>query len=354
MNLQAAPENNPAGDAPSLEDEVFDVLSIDGLPGASGVSDDEPAPAATGGEPTPKAGEGVAAPSPSPEPTPSAAAEEPPTPAAAEPASEPPAGQPAPQAEPGTPQPAPQPPQPDEAALREASLTAQVDALKRTIETLRASPQPSAQPSGTPTGAAPESGQSPAEQLVRYNLTLPQPVMDQLQSEDPAQFAQAISRIVNDLGTIVHNSVINQVRQEVGAKFEHLSKFASESQETDVREAARADAKKQYYDAFPTHQNELIEPIIQTEARKMAAEFPGLPWNADYINALGARVNGALAQLRGEQPQPAPEPAPSGQQPPKKPAAMMPSGNRGGTGAPQPSSADEDLILDTLDPFAGG
>lgn len=317
----------------TLEEEVFDVLSIHD----SGEPEPDPEPTPV----EPPAGEGVATPSSSPEP----AAPEPapaPSPAAPEPAS--PAASSAP-AEP-SPEPAPQAAAPavDEGKLRQASLEAQIDALTRTIEELRANPQPAA--SATP--ATTETGQPQDEGLVRYGLTLPKPVVDALQSDDPEQNVRAINQIANDMGTIIHNSVIKQVRAEVGAMFQAMMAEATQETTSSSREEAVANSRKKYYDAFPAHDNELILPIIQVESRKMAAEFPGLSFDDSYIAALGTRVNNALAKLRGEQPSANPAPAPA-----QRPAAMMPSGNRGAAPAPTSEQGQTELIEDTFSMFGG-
>lgn len=317
----------------SLEQEVFETLGIGEV---EPEDNSDPTPNEPAVAPAAQAGDGVATPSPSPEP----AAVETPTPAAAEPAQAPASEAPAsPSPAPATPAVAPAV---DEDALRRASLEATNDALRRELEELRATPQAS-QPAATETG-------QPQEQLVRYGLTLPKPVTDALLSDDPQQNVTAINQIVNDLGTIVHNSVLKQVRAEVGEAFRQLHATGTQAQSETTRETAIADGRKEYFKAFPAHENELILPLIQTESRKMAAEFPGLKWSPDYVNALGTRVNRALATLRGD---PAPVEPTAQPQPASRPAVMMPSGQRS---APAPGGEMEqgDLIADTFDMFAGG
>lgn len=343
----AATASPPAVEAPaelSLEDEVNQVLGF-GDVDSNAEADKIAARAATnpqpGAQPAAEAGGGVgSAPAAPPEQQP-AGSEPAPQPAAAQPSATPPA--PA-ASEPSAAQPAAPPAQqpPSAEALRAQSLEAQVDALTQQLEQLRSKPAQGQQPD------QPQSGQ-PQEQLVSYGLTIPPQVAEALDSDDGQVRVAAINKIVNDFGTIVHNSVVRQMRAEVSGMFQALVNGATQGSEQQQREAAAASAKDAYYQAFPDHNNAVILPIVQTEAAKMAAEFPHLKWGPDYINALGARVNAALDSLRGVQPiaqQPEPQP---GQSPAQRPAAMMPTGNR------QPQNmvelSGEDLIMDTLDPF---
>jgi hypothetical protein len=174
-------------------------------------------------------------------------------------------------------------------------------------------------------------------------------LQDDLVGEDPAKTVAAINLIVNDLGTIVHNTVVAQLRTEFSGMLNQLAGAAQETQLNETRQRSAEELKANYYAAFPTHNNPLILPIIQAETQKMAAEFPGLAWNEQYQNALGQRVNNALSAISG-QPQPQAQPAPA--TPPARPAPMLPAGNRGGQPVPQASTSDD--IVDLLDPFSGG
>jgi len=345
-----------------LETEILDVLALGDTKAAADAiankSAEPPAEGASSPKPS-QAGEAPAAPGASPvtpSPAPSEAA---PTPAAPEPAPAPASAAPAaPSPAPATPDAAPQPPAVDEAALRTASLEAQVTALTEELNRLRASPQP-APTAPVPTGqpaptAAPESGQPAAEQLYRYNLTLPPPVIEALQSDDPQTFAQGIGTIVNDLGTIVHNTVVAQVRGEFRATLQQLMSSAEQAGSVEERESARKAAAEDYYKDFPAHNNPLILPILQAESQKMAAEFPGLSWNPQYKAALGARVNAALEALSapvGQQPEAEPAPVTPGMPPPPKPAAMLPSGAR--AASPGASGDISEEIVGVLSPFSG-
>lgn len=361
----AQSQNNPAGEAPTEADipSSDDILAVFDLGDSASTADAiaagnpsppqpaaaSPAPAEAGGVETAPASP-VSSPSgepPAPAPAPAA-----PAPAPATPSAEPtPALSGAPETPPAA------PPAVDENALRTASLTAQVDALTRELEQLRASPQTGSQPAPQATPAAPETGQQGGPPTVpfKYGLTLPEPVQQMLLSDDPAKNVQAIQAIVNDLGTIVHHSVISQVRGEMQQALAGLLQQANSAVEGDTRQQAAEQAREAYYTKFPDHKNPLMLPIVQAEAQKLAAEFPHLQWGDQYMNALGVRVQNAVAALSGQPPQPSqdptPQPAPQGgNAPPARPAAMLPSGSRP---APvTPSGEISEQIMEVLDPFS--
>ena len=338
-------DNNPAGNPPSaensspLDDDILATLSLNDTG-----SSNEPTPPAS--VPSGEGGEVGSAPATPPNTPPEEQPNAPPEP----PAPAPTEGKPPAPAAPAPSEPQPAAPNADpEAGLREASLAAQVDALQREIANLRASPQPSGEQPPAP--AAPGSGETPAEKPFVYNLSIPEPTQKALLSDDPAQNIAAIQAISNTLGTIVHNNVIHQVRAEVRGMLASLQQLASQGEAATTEEQAREQAKDAYYKAFPTHKNDLIEPIIRQQAVALSAEHPGLPFNDQYINALGARVNAALEKLGAKPQEPAPNPAPT---PTPRPAAHLPSGPRAGDiGQPTGGSLGED-ILGTLDPFSAG
>lgn len=312
------------------EAEIFDTLGISPHTGDTGEAAQEgaQAPAESGGE--------VAAPSAPPVTPPEG--ESPPEPAAPEPAIAP---VPQPQAAPTAPAPQPaEPTPPADDKLRTASLEAQVEALQRALQQQQANPQQGQQPQAV------ESGQQPVPIApTRYGLTLPQPVQEALLSEDPQKNVQAITAIMNDLGTIVHNNVAMQLRGEVSKMFQSLVYAASEGEQMQVRATGRESAQKQYYDAFPSHKNPTVLPLIQAESQKMAAEFPGLSWSQDYVNALGARVEATIRQLSGQ------PPIQQGQQPAPRPAPGLPSGQRAPVQFGDNAAGGSDLIEDTLGVF---
>lgn len=348
--------NSPVGEPPAegtpptnldeigIEEALFGDSTADAdRIAAALLGEQPPQPSAAPSPAAPEAGEVRSAPA-SPDTPPAGT---PPAPAAAQPATGTPPG-PTPAVAPSAP--AAAVPPANEAALREASLTAQVSTLQAELAQLRgASPQP-----GQP-GVAPESGQPSAQPqpLERFNLTLPQELTTAIFSDDEATAHAGITRLINDFGTIIYHSAAQKAAQYVDQRIGQLVSAAEQGQSEQVRATAREQGQGQYYEAFPAHKNPLIEPIIRAQAQEMAAEFPGLQWGPDYINALGARVNGYVASLTG---QPAPAegvtpPLPVGAVPPAKPAAMIPVGSARPSGAPGSEAEGSDLILDTLQIF---
>lgn len=316
-NLNPNPAEPPSG-LSDLEAEVNEIFGFEEVapPPASG------SPA----EPVVEPGVGeVKAPSPAPETPPAPEA----TPAAPVTGETPAPGTPpaAPAAEPA-PSAAPTPPVGEE-ALKLQSLEATVEALQATIDGLRANPAPAA-----PAAPAGESGTT--EELPAYSLTLPKPVADAILGEDPQQAAAGIAHMMNSLATIIHANIRKELGVREAALVGRLQQSASTVDEAEVRQKGQ----EEYYGAFPTHKNDNILPLVQAEARKMAAEFPNLKWGADYINALGTRVNNRIAALVS--PAPAPEIVPV----PPAPAPSLPSGTRGET--PGSNLEGADLIEDTF------
>lgn len=318
----------------TLEADVAEMFSIgDSSPAEPPVQGGEtsggvsPAPAPTPSEPA--GGEGVSGSPASPaEPSPAAPAATPaPAATSEQPApATPPAAEPPAAASGATPA---EPPKPDEQGLKLQSLEATVEALQAELAAARAHPAQPA-PAGEP---GTESGKP---ELPAYSLTLPQPVAEAiLDTENPQRQAAGITHMMNSLATIVHHNVRLEMRQTIGA----LLRAAQQQEQTASSSAEIEQGRKQYYEAFPQHQNELITPLIQAEARQMAVEFPNIKWGPDYINALGTRVNNRIAALSGNA-------TPASATPPAVPAASIPAGSRAET--PGTPLEGGDLILDTF------
>lgn len=240
----------------------------------------------------------------------------------------PPGQQPAQAGQPPAPGAATPPAAPSDEALRVASLEATVQALQQALSNAQA--QPAGQ--GQPVAGQPQPGQQ--DDLPRYALQLPPAVAAAINSGDDQQTLAGITHMMNSLATIIHHNV----RQEYRASLAQLMQTARAQEEEGTTQRVIEDSRADYYKAFPDHNNPLILPIIQAESVAMAGQFPGLPWNENYRNALGQRVNARLAELRGQQ-------QPSNV--PPAPAAMLPAGSR-----PADSTGAEltggDLIADTF------
>jgi hypothetical protein len=169
---------------------------------------------------------------------------------------------------------------------------------------------------------------------------LPPQVAAALTSGEDDKVVAGITHMMNSLATIVHHNVRLENRQAI----EQIMQFAKQQETETVQQQQVAASREDYYKAFPSHKDPLILPIIQAESMAMAGEFPGLPWNDNYRNALGQRVEARLTQLRGGVQQPT---ANGGTPPPSQPAASLPGGARQDP-APGGELTGGDLIVDTF------
>lgn len=270
----------------------------------------EPSLSPVGSEDSGAGGDGASTP-PAPQP-----AGEPAQPVQA-PAQEAPA---APAAEPQQPAAAPEPPDPRDLEL--ASLKAQ---LAQLLDQQKAAPAAPA--------AQPEDGLKPSPPI---QVQLPNELLAMINSEDHTQSAQGINTLVSVIATGLtqrFEAGLMALESKVMERFAGQSATATVEQEQ--QEAAQH--RDNYFKAFPDHNKPVLMPILAQQAAELAAEFPGVPWNEQFINALGARVN---ASLGGIMPQ-----APAAQPAPAKPAAMMPQGSR----SEEPSADDlSNVIFDTF------
>lgn len=331
-----APAPDPAREAAAaaqidLEAEVADVFGFEESSAPAG----EPAPPAppAGGDVAPAA---PAAPSPPAVPAPS-------TPATPAPPAPAPTDGPAPAPVPPAPAPTPAP---TEEELKRASLEAQVQALTAQLEAARAGTPATPTPPSPATPAAPSYPGTAldADGGIRYALSIPPDVAAGLEHDDANTRLAAMAHVINSTATIIHRNVCKAFEDRLGA-------FVAERETGDAERQLReqmAAMQEDYFKDFPQHREATVIPILQQAAQEMAAEFPMLPYDANYKAALGARVNAKLQVLRGGTP-PAPSPAPAPPPPPTpapKPAAFLPSGAPGGGGGFM--EADADVISETF------
>jgi len=252
--------------------------------------------------------------------------------------------------QPTTPQPAPTPqpqapvPGVDANALELASLRAQVQALTQALD----------QRTPTPAAGQPEA---PADELVKpeevsYGLKIPDQVLGAVFNEDPNVAAGGMHHLINSLASIIHKNVLTATRKDLQGFRTELTQSAT----MDQQEVARQKAQDEYYTSFPTHNHPHIKLIVAAEAQKLGAEFPHAPWDDNFKNALGARVNNALAAFGAAPPAqpttpaapttPALDPTRPVQPRPAAPASFLPT-------APSPGGIpafeqDQDLIASTF------
>jgi hypothetical protein len=203
---------------------------------------------------------------------------------------------------------------PDPRDLELANLKAQLQVLQQQVS----APVPAAEP---------ETPEQAIAKLVKpeeyaYNLSIPQQVLDAVFSEDSGQATNGMHHLINNLASIIHRNVLAASRKDLQAYRTEVQSYSSNEEFTRARDNAQAE----YYKDFPHHNEPLIKMIVAQEAQKLGTEYPQLPWGDQFKLALGARVDQALATLRGQQQPVAPTPAAPAQAPstPTKPASFMP------------------------------
>lgn len=210
--------------------------------------------------------------------------------------------------------------------LQIASLTAQLQALKATVE------------ASAPAGAAGQPGAEPAKPAAPeiIPVQLPKQLVETIFGED---FDQAHNGLNVLISTVASGLQARFQQQLAAAKTEMQDQIKSLRQaDTQVDEQKNAETQRQeYFTRFPDHNKPILQPLLGQALSELVAEFPGVPWNDQFMNALGARVNAKLQESGvsfGTQPAPVVAA-------PAKPAAMLPQGSR-----PAPAAADANEIAD--------
>ena len=334
--LPASPAGPSEGDAPPQVDSDFIMNTLFGqdAPEKPPVTQKPTGDQGTGAKPEGDADKGTAPPTPASAAKGSETAppvEQPPVPGVS-------ASQPAPEQKPAgkapeTPAPGQQPaaaePTPAESRLTAeerlqlASLAGLRDQNQQLLDALRNQQQ---QP---PTGQPPQpSGGVPIEQV---HLTVPDALYGAVFAEDEQTSKRGLNVLVSSIATAAVNTVLQRVSPIVEA---HLQRYDSSTRQSSTAQSQ----EEEYYTAFPTHRNPLFRTAIEAEMQKMAKEMPNTPWNEDFRNALGTRVNRTL-QLLGIDVGMVPGAKPNGggsQAPAAAGFGAQPAGNGGSPPAPAP------------------
>jgi len=329
--MPASPAGPPSGDDSPGVDNDFIMSTLFGQDAPEAPVTSKPAgDQGSGTKPDGGAEPGTAPPTPAPaakEPE-AVPQEQPPVPGAS--ASQPVTEQKPASAAPETPAPGKQPaaeePAPAETRLTAeerlqlASLAGLRQQNEQLLEVLRGQQQ---QPSA---GQQPQpSGGVPIEQV---HLTVPDALYGAVFAEDERVSKQGMNVLVSSIAT----AAVNHVLQRVVPIVDHRLQGYDQS----TRQASTAQGQEEdYYKAFPAHRNPLFRTAIEAEMQKMAQEMPSAPWNEDFRNALGTRVNRTL-QLLGIDVGMVPGAKPNGGQPPAAGFGAQPAGNGGSPPAPAP------------------
>lgn len=228
---------------------------------------------------------------------------------------------------------------PSDEKLEAASLKAQVEQLQRDLEEAKKTPPAStekAEPAATPSAEAPT--------LPPIQFAMPKELREALMDEEPEKFLGAIDHLVSGILTYTRNEVaavvgrINEIQKALAGEASGASEGDDPPLDLKKAEEAAEAARGQYYAKFPSHKGKEFQPIIAAVAAEMATQFPGHAWNDDYINALGARVNGRAKELAK---------LVAGDSPAPKPNLLQPGARSAAPGPGEMTQQDE--IADTFD-----
>lgn len=219
----------------------------------------------------------------------------------------------------GEPQPAPQPAE-ESPELR--ALRAEFDAYKRGVESFQRQPaQPTEQPKQT----------NEPDPLPEYNFNIPQPLLDGLRSEDPAENMQAVQALVKGVAQTVHRTVrleLQSLRESMTSGLPQMVSSHIEQYNTGRQ------VYQDFYGTYPQYDKPELRPTVLAIAQEILQDRAarGLPvaWNADLKKQVGDR----MATLFGQQ-----NPIPA------KPPASITPGSRPGVSSGDAQARD---IADTL------
>lgn len=222
------------------------------------------------------------------------------------------------------------------------ALRAQVDAL--IAQNAQLLERISTQGAGTQAPQPGPSGQpgqpAEADPYMDYRFALPDDVANAIFNEDPQIARQGMAHLVNSMGRVIHERVLKSVTERV------LPATLSEFQSSMTLTSQQEEMRKQYFNAYPQHNDPGTRLVVAQEAQAMWSANPSLQWDQHAMNALGARVNQRLGTTAPQQQQ---QPAQSensgqGQQAPR-PAAQMGASNRPPV---DPAGTNENFISDVL------
>lgn len=225
----------------------------------------------------------------------------------------PPTGAPA--AAPTAPPPPP-PPTPDQ-ALREAAA-ALAQSAQQIPQVIREAQAPQAPTAPKSDEYAPRTEQG---QNIDYGMVMQQ-IPDQLiqgiASENPVERKQAVGQLLGVAMHIAHRQAVahavNQLRDEFSRVMPVFVQEQIQSFQT------QQEVFNDFYGAFPHLSNPAIRPIVQREAKNLAAQLGVRGWSEDFRQRLGEHVTTMLRQFAAPVTPPPPTQAPVMSGPSARPA----------------------------------
>jgi hypothetical protein len=203
--------------------------------------------------------------------------------------------------------------------------------------------EPAAPPSADTVGQV-----APTEEetlnAIKYEVQLPDAVLDGLFGESPEQAKQTMNALISSIITQSHRTAAKLVMESQTLLQAQIQAPIAEAENRKAEETSR----QEYFKAFPAHENPAYQLLLGQQAAALAAEFPTLSWGKEMREALGMRVNAALiasgvtpvsgaALATASQPSAAPAPAP-----------FSPAGRR----APAPATNSVDISAEIMDVFS--
>lgn len=135
------------------------------------------------------------------------------------------------------------------------------------------------------------AAEEPKPDLPSYMVQMPQELMTMLNSEDSAERATGFSHLANGIGQMVHGTVLQAVRTELGSAMKDLEVKVGETQ---VRGAEQQAASTDFYAAFPALDDPSLKPLVAQVATAIVSETGASKWTKELRDAIGLRATNII------------------------------------------------------------
>lgn len=213
-----------------------------------------------------------------------------------------------------------------------------------------------------PAGAAPaeddeKAAYTKADQEVRqtlppYQFNIPDSVMQNLGSDDPAKIKAGLGEFAQGVAQVTHYNVMMQMAQKNREMEKRLiEQSVNQVRSTTKQEESVATEKQKinndFYGAFPSLNKPELKMLIQSTAASLVKEMGVTEWNENFRNALGNRVKMLLGQSGQNEGPPPNQEAQQGQQQ-RKPGQRFNAGSGAGRSNTGKATDELDDIANTL------
>lgn len=192
--------------------------------------------------------------------------------------------------------------------------------------------QPQVVPQQVQPGA--QARQDPWAWVPQYNVSIPEPWLQAIESDDPAVRRQGLTVLVNGMARMSHARIVTAMKEELVKVLpavirHHVSEALSSQQVT-----------SDFYGKYPEFNRDELRPLVVRSAQSIMQETGHTQWSEQLRDAVAMRVRQTLASLfpgaAAAVQQPVPQQAPA-QRPPQLT----------GTGA-RPSGGEQNDIMRML------